>query len=275
VGLREVKTKYVVLLNQDTQVTPDWLSFLVSLSESDTRIAAMQPKLLHMGDENAFDYNGAAGGFLDLQAIPFSRGRVFESIENDTGQYDRATEVFWASGAAMFLRTSALREVGLLDETFFMHMDEIDLSWRLRLRGYRLVCEPKSVVFHRGGSELDSYYYLKQRNNLIVLLKNYGLMNAARSFLGRSILDSASMLYYMHKNGNRSISTLRAYLWVLSNLREIFGRRAIVQSMRTVPDDIIVASMAKKSVALQYFLMRRRLFLMLSGLPDPIGSYVR
>ena len=275
IGLKHVTSKYVVLLNQDTQVTPDWLSFLVATAESDPQIAAAQPKLLHLGDGNAFDYNGAAGGFLDLQAIPFLRGRVFESTENDLGQYDRTTDVFWASGASMFLRTHALREVGPLDETFFMHMDEIDLSWRLRLRGYRIVCDPSSVVFHKGGSDLDSYYYLKQRNNLILLLKNYGLKNAATAFLGRSVLDTASMLYYMRKNGNRSISTLRAYLWVLFNLRQVFNRRAIVQSCRTVPDDRIVASMAKTSVALQYFLMRRRLFLRLSGLPAPIASYIR
>jgi len=167
---------FVLLLNNDVEVPPGWLRPLVDTMTAHDDVAAVQPKLLQYDDRGRFEYAGGAGGYLDRLGYPFTRGRVVNTMERDRGQYDDARDVFWATGAALLLRRSALDEVGLLDERFEMHMEEIDLCWRLQRHGYRVRVQPRSTVYHIGGASLPQgsprKAYYNFRNSLLLLYKN-------------------------------------------------------------------------------------------------------
>jgi GT2 family glycosyltransferase len=175
-ALQKVKAEYYVLLNSDVEVTAEWIEPLIALMENDKNIAACQPKILSYRERDYFEYAGAAGGWIDALGYPFSRGRVFDEHEKDIGQYDDNAEVFWATGAAMFVRASAFHEVKGFDGFFFAHMEEIDMCWRLQLAGYKIMCCSSSVVYHVGGGTLprgnERKVYLNFRNNIIMLSKN-------------------------------------------------------------------------------------------------------
>src|SRR5690606_6487447 len=147
-AIRQATGDYLVLLNNDVEVPPGWLSPLVEVLNTHPDVAAVQPKLLQYQQRDHFEYAGAAGGYVDALGYPFARGRLFFTLEEDHGQYDEAMDVTWATGAALLLRRAALDEVGLLDERFWMHMEEIDLCWRLWRHGWRVRVEPSSVVYH-------------------------------------------------------------------------------------------------------------------------------
>jgi len=178
-ALKLVTADYYVLLNSDVAVRAGWTEPIIALMESDKAIAACQPKLLMEDNHNMFEYAGAAGGWIDAFGYPFARGRVFDVCEEDNGQYNDAADVFWASGAAMFVRSTAYHACAGLDEYFCAHMEEIDLCWRLQLAGYRIMVCPASEVYHVGGGTLPKgnsrKVYLNFRNNLIMLAKNLPL----------------------------------------------------------------------------------------------------
>ncbi len=175
-ALQNVEADYYVLLNSDVEVTANWIEPIIALMESNKKIAACQPKILDYNKKTHFEYAGAAGGFIDYFGYPYARGRVIDTIEEDTGQYDNATPCFWATGACMFVKASVYKELGGLDEYFFAHQEEIDLCWRMQLSGYKIFAEPKSVVYHVGGGTLpkgnSKKVFLNFRNNLIMLYKN-------------------------------------------------------------------------------------------------------
>jgi hypothetical protein len=175
-ALKQVKSDYFLLLNSDVQVTENWLSPLINQMDEHLEIAACQPKILSLAQPKKFEHAGACGGFIDKYGYPFCRGRVFTTLEQDNGQYETITDIFWASGACLFIRSSLFFEMGGFDDTFFAHMEEIDLCWRLKNRGYRIVCVPQSTIYHVGGGSLDSKNvrktYLNFRNNWLMLYKN-------------------------------------------------------------------------------------------------------
>ncbi|MDL2282657.1 glycosyltransferase family 2 protein [Parabacteroides sp. OttesenSCG-928-G06] len=175
-ALQEIETPYCVFLNSDVEVTPGWLQAPLALFDAEKDVAGIQPKIRAEREKDYFEYAGAAGGFLDKYGYPFCRGRIFQVIEKDNGQYDQPCNILWGSGAALFIRTDVYRKEGGLDAGFFAHQEEIDLCWRLRTRGYRLVCTPDSVVYHVGGATLDQESprktFLNFRNNLLMLYKN-------------------------------------------------------------------------------------------------------
>ena len=261
-ALKQVWGKFVVLLNDDTEVAPDWLNPLVDVADGDSSIGAVQPKLLSLTSPRYFEYNGCAGGMMDVYGVPLCRGRVFDVIEEDRGQYDSPSEIFWAGGAAILIKREILDETGLLDENFFAHMEEIDLCWRIRLLGYRIVSAPSSIVYHLGdGTAVPEKYYLKHRNNLVMMLKNYSNSGLLRFFTFRMALDALCFLYYVAKrDGVRGFSVPRSYAWLLRNLGEVYRSRKIVQKLRTVSDREIIRRMMKKSVVIQHFIMRRKYF---------------
>ena len=174
-ALQEIAAEYYLLLNSDIEVTPHWLTPLVELMDSYHDIAACQPKLLSVYDKKAFEYAGASGGYLDRYGYPFCRGRIFDSIEQDEGQYDDVADVLWATGAALMVRSKDYWDCGGLDGRFFAHNEEIDFCWRLRICGRRVVCQPHSRVYHVGGGTLPKSNpmktYLNFRNNLTMLYK--------------------------------------------------------------------------------------------------------
>lgn len=175
-ALLQVEADYFVLLNSDVEVTPGWVDPVIALMESDKTIGACQPKILSFANRGLFEYAGACGGWIDAYGFPFSRGRIFDVLEKDNGQYDTVDDIFWASGAAMFVRADVYKKLGGLDGYFFAHMEEIDLCWRMQLAGYKLKCCPASVVYHIGGGTLPKgnsrKVFLNFRNNLIMMTKN-------------------------------------------------------------------------------------------------------
>lgn len=175
-ALKQISAEYYVLLNQDIEVTDGWVEKVIAEMEKDKTIAAAQPKLLSYQQRNEFEYAGAAGGYLDKWSYAFCRGRIFSVMEKDKGQYDNVAEIFWASGACLFIRAELFWKAGGLDEDFFAHQEEIDLCWRLKNMGHKIIAVPSSVVYHVGGGSL-SYgnprkAYLNFRNNLTMMLKN-------------------------------------------------------------------------------------------------------
>lgn len=174
-ALAQIDAEYYLLLNSDVEVTHHWLTPLVEFMDAHEDVAACQPKLLSVQDKDMFEYAGASGGFLDRYGYPFCRGRIFETLERDEGQYDYPSEVLWATGAALFVRAHIYKDVGGLDARFFAHSEEIDMCWRIRLRGYKIFCLPESQVYHVGGGTLPKgnpmKTFLNFRNNLTMLYK--------------------------------------------------------------------------------------------------------
>lgn len=175
-ALQELEADYFILLNDDVEVTPDWINPVIEQMEKNETIAIAQPKLLSFRNKTLFEYAGAAGGYLDYLGYPFCAGRIFDNLEQDTGQYDKEREIFWASGASMFVKSKVFKQLQGLDEDFFAHMEEIDFCWRAKNQGYKVMYYPQSKVYHYGAATLNTSSpqktFLNFRNNLFLLCKN-------------------------------------------------------------------------------------------------------
>ncbi|MDR2473462.1 MAG: glycosyltransferase family 2 protein [Tannerella sp.] len=214
-ALAETQTDYTVLLNSDVEVTHGWLDAPLALLETDKTVAAVQPKILSYKNRNRFEYAGAAGGFIDIYGYPYCRGRVMSEIEDDAGQYDQQADILWATGACLFVKTELYRQVGGLDSVFFAHQEEIDLCWRLRSRGYRVVCTPQSVVYHVGAATLNyespHKTFLNFRNNLLCLFKNLPEADLKRVMLIRLMLDIiAAVKFLLEGHLHNALAVYRA-----------------------------------------------------------------
>ena len=214
-ALRQVEAEYVVLLNNDVEVTPQWLQPMLSYMELHPEVAACQPKLLSERNKDYFEYAGASGGYLDYYGYPFCRGRIFDVVEKDEGQYDTVKEVFWATGACLFIRAKDYFDAGGLDGTFFAHMEEIDLCWRLRSRGKQIICHPESVVYHYGGGTLNvdspRKTFLNFRNNLLMIYKNQSEKTLFKILFVRFFLDLlAAMMFLVKMDWENFKSVLKA-----------------------------------------------------------------
>lgn len=229
-ALQKIEADYYVLLNSDIEVTHGWIRPVIRLMETDPAIAACQPKILSYDERSEFEYAGASGGFIDKYGYPFCRGRVFQLLEKDEGQYDDATDVFWASGACMFVRADLYHEMGGLDDDFFAHMEEIDLCWRLKNEGYRIMVCPESVVYHVGGGTLPKKSarktYLNFRNNLSLLYKNIPRNRLFFAFLFRFILDGVAALKFLLEGGMQDfVAVLEAHIYFYRNLGKLKQKR--------------------------------------------------
>jgi len=208
-ALAQIDAEYYLLLNSDIEATHHWLTPLLEFMDTHPNVAACQPKLLSMADHDRFEYAGACGGFLDRYGYPFCRGRLFETVENDNGQYDEASPTLWATGAALLVRARIYKEVGGLDARFFAHNEEIDLCWRMRIKGYEVWCLPDSHVYHLGGGTLPKgnpmKTFLNFRNNLTMLYKCLPQRDLRRVMLVRWLLDYVAawqMLLLQHNLGD-------------------------------------------------------------------------
>ncbi|WP_443939139.1 glycosyltransferase family 2 protein [Pedobacter sp. MW01-1-1] len=199
--LAQVEADYFILLNSDVEVTPNWIQPVIDLMESDAQIAAAQPKIKWYSDKSQFEYAGAAGGYLDRFSFPFCRGRIFNVYEQDNGQYNHSEEVFWASGAAFFIKSAYWREVGGLDADLFAHMEEIDLCWRLKNLDYKVMYCPDAEVYHVGGGTLQTENpfktYLNFRNNLIIMQKNLPAADAVFRIFIRMCIDFVAWWHFL------------------------------------------------------------------------------
>ncbi|SMC94255.1 glycosyltransferase family 2 protein [Pedobacter nyackensis] len=199
--LSQIEADYYVLLNSDVEVPENWIQPVIAAMEADHAIAVAQPKIKWQKNKHMFEYAGAAGGYLDLHGFPFCRGRVFDTVEADMGQYNDQIEIFWASGAALFIKSKCWKEVGGLDTDFFAHMEEIDLCWRLKNRGYKVIYCPDAEIYHVGGGSLDANNpyksYLNFRNNLILMQKNLPLNDAYFRIFIRMSLDFIAWIHFL------------------------------------------------------------------------------
>ena len=194
-ALKQIETPYSILLNSDVEVTPDWIEPMLRYLELHPGTVACQPKILSERQRGLFEYAGACGGYMDALGYPFCRGRILNTVEEDRSQYDAIASVFWASGASLMIRTEIFKKEGALDGRFFAHMEEIDLCWRLKSRGWDIACIPQSVVYHVGGATLNKSNprktYLNFRNNLLMIYKN------ARPERLNAVLRCRRMLDYL------------------------------------------------------------------------------
>lgn len=199
-ALQQVDSDYVLLLNSDVEVTSGWWQLLVELLDNEKDVAAVAPKLRSVDNPDMFEYAGASGGFIDYLGYPFCRGRILSAVERDEGQYDDRRDIFWASGAALCCRREVYVELGGLDEDFFAHMEEIDLQWRMQLAGWRIMVEPRSVVYHLGGGTLpisSRKVYLNHRNNLAMLFKCSSPMQRITVAVVRPFTDMLEAVAYL------------------------------------------------------------------------------
>lgn len=192
---------YTVLFNSDATAFADWLSPLVEFMDSHADYSACQPKILSYRNRNKFEYAGACGGFIDRNGYPYCRGRIFDTVEEDGGLYDTVTDLFWATGACLMVRSEIYNECGGLDPKFFAHMEEIDLCWRMQLKGFKLAVVPQSSVYHLGGGSLDAKNprktYLNFRNNLLMLHKNLPDSTRRTTLFRRRLLDTIAWAKFM------------------------------------------------------------------------------
>jgi GT2 family glycosyltransferase len=257
-GLQQVDHEFVVLLNSDVEVTPGWIDPLVRYMEAEPTMAACQPKILDYNRRDYFEYAGAAGGFMDKDGFVFCAGRIFNAFEEDKGQYSHNTEVFWASGAALFIRGHAYREVGGLDEDFYAHMEEIDLCWRLKNRGYMIGSCRDSSVYHVGGGTLDRLNpmktYLNFRNNLYMLLKNYRNGSVLIKLFRRMTMDGIAAFRFLTEGKiTYFLAVLRAHGSFYRHLPRMLAKRKSEHHLHT---RVNLSGMYKRSIVQQFFVKK-------------------
>ena len=229
-ALANLQEELFVLLNSDVEVSPNWLPPLISEMEKDPAVAALQPKILNYRKKNFFEYAGAAGGFIDGLGYPYCRGRIFDTLEEDKGQYNDIREIFWATGACIMIRKNDFFEAGRFDEDFFAHQEEIDLCWRLFNRGKKVKAVGTSFVFHLGGGTLNSMHHRKTflnfRNSLFVLVKNAPKSRVLGIIFLRLILDGVAGLKFIFQlKPSHTAAILRAHLNFYKNLRKMWKKR--------------------------------------------------
>ena len=225
-ALQQVNADFWVLLNSDMEVSDGWIEPVVDLMEQDSLVGACQPRIRAYHQRSHFEYAGAAGGFLDRLGYPFCRGRILHEVEPDNGQYEQQAEVFWATGACMFVRADAFRQAGGFDSRFFAHMEEIDLCWRLRNLGYKMMVCPQSVVYHVGGGTLPKSNprktFLNFRNSLWLLAKNLPASSFYFSMMLRFFLDMAAAFSFLASGkGGDFLAVFRAYGAFLGTFRKM------------------------------------------------------
>lgn len=261
-ALSQIKADYYVLLNSDIEVTDNWIDPVVSLMESDPMIAACQPKICAYDLPTHFEYAGAAGGFMDYLGYPFCRGRIFDTREEDQGQYDDVKDVFWATGACLFVRAEVFHRFGGFDEAFFAHMEEIDLCWRMKRAGYRIMYCGRSTVYHVGGGTLHKSNpqktFLNYRNNLIMLYKNLSGKERWKVILARLFLDGLSSARYVASG---------AFPDVLAIVRAHFAfyYAALRRQIKTDNQHTTKVGLYGRSVVWEYFALGRHTFDTLKG----------
>ena len=258
-ALCQIDADYYVLLNSDVETPEGWLAPLVDFMEEHPDAGICQPKILSFADRSCFEYAGACGGFIDRYGYPFCRGRILSCIERDRGQYDGNLEVFWASGACMMIRSALFHHLGGFDESFFAHMEEIDLCWRTKLLGYQVWCVPSSRVFHLGGGTLPNdsprKLYLNYRNNLVMLAKNLPERKRRQVLVMRSLLDASSAaIFLITGRWSRFCAVVRA--------RRDFRRHVADASFEPSPfvEQRNDAGLYGGSILVRFFLGRGRCF---------------
>ncbi|HVV55750.1 MAG TPA: glycosyltransferase family 2 protein [Mucilaginibacter sp.] len=267
--LEKVDADYFILLNSDVEVHPGWIAPVINLMESDALIAAAAPKIKWFTEKDRFEHAGAAGGFIDIFGYTFCRGRIFYEIEADTGQYNQSSEVFWASGAAMFIKKKCWVEAGGFDDRFFAHMEEIDLCWRLKNMGYKVMYCAESEVYHVGGGTLNTENpfktFLNFRNNLLLIKNNLSFWRAAFVIFIRFWMDLLAIVRFLNEGKRRDA-------WAVSRahqnfVRHIFQKGPRARNKRSNLHNL--KGMYRRSIVWDFFRNKKKVFSSL----DPAKFY--
>lgn len=256
-AIKETNYPYTVLLNSDVATTKGWINVLYDYMESNPNVGACQPKIRAYTNKTHFEYAGAAGGFIDRNGYPYCRGRIFDTVEEDKGQYDEVMPIFWATGAALMVRSQLYINAGGLDKDFFAHMEEIDLCWRILLTGSEIMAVPQSVVYHLGGGSLPASNprktYLNFRNNLLMLHKNLPDATRGKKLFVRRLLDTIAWAKFMVtfdlKNANAILKAHRDF----KKMRKAYTNHPDVDLLQTRPD-------CRCNILLDYYLRGRKKF---------------
>ena len=260
-GAKESNGKFLLFLNNDTTHSPNWIEPLVNLMLSDSNIGSIQPKVLNINKKELFDYAGGSGGFIDVFCFPFVRGRIFDYIESDVGQYNNRREIFWASGCAFITRKDLFLKISF-DTQLFAYMEEIDYSWKSILLGYKNLIEPKSIVYHSGGtlntrSFLKSYF--NHRNSMILFLTNHNTLIMLLLLIPKLFLEIVSLLrYLLLLNIKAFFAQLCSYIWILSHPIYIIKRIRNINQIKIHPLYSILNKMYKSSIVFKYFILRKK-----------------
>jgi hypothetical protein len=265
-GLRYVKADYFLLLNSDVLVSENWLTSMLDLMNSNNQIAACQPKILSYKEQNKFEYAGAAGGFIDKFGYAFCRGRFFDFIEDDNQQYDNPTEIFWATGACIMIRSNLFFECGGLDEDFFAHQEEIDLCWRLKNAGYKIFYVPHSHVYHVGGGTLNALSpfktYLNFRNNLFLLYKNLPPKYLIRTISFRFFLDYLAIFrFIITAQTSHALAVIKAHYHFIKSFRIMKKKR---NDVYFATDAEYTSCVYLGSIVYDYFVSAKKKFFQLN-----------
>lgn len=261
-ALMQIEAEYYVLLNSDVEVTENWIDPIIKIMDHDSYIAACSPKIKSYEHKENFEYAGAAGGFIDKFGFPFCRGRILNTIEKDHGQFNKSTEIFWASGACMFVRSSLYKFIGGLDDDFFAHMEEIDLCWRLKNQGYKIVYCPDVSVYHVGGGTLPNNsprkLYLNFRNNLLLLYKNLPWFTLYPILIMRGFFDGAAALKFLFTFAFPQFwAVLHAHFSFYVMLRKYIKKRKELKLLATVHYH---PQIYPKSMLFDFFFRKRKKF---------------
>ncbi|MBR6175607.1 MAG: glycosyltransferase family 2 protein [Bacteroidales bacterium] len=257
-ALQRVEAKYYCLLNSDIEVTDGWIEPVIEQMDANEKIAAVQPKLRSFDRRDEFEYAGASGGYIDKYGYPFCRGRVFSNVEKDRGQYDDVIDIFWATGAAMFVRSDVYHLMEGLDGDFFAHMEEIDFCWRIKNLGYKIKVNPASVVYHIGGGTLpknNSYKtFLNFRNSLYLLIKNLPEERLAKTLILRFFLDQVAAFSFLAQGHFRDFTAVyKAIFTFARTYKQFYAKR------NTFPK-LAFQDCYPESVVKLHYLKRKKIF---------------
>jgi GT2 family glycosyltransferase len=261
-ALKQIRAKYFVLLNSDVEVTESWLMPLVKYMDQNDDVASCQPKIRSFDRKEYFEYAGAAGGYIDKLGYTFCRGRIFDHVERDNGQYDDYTDIFWSTGACMMVKSDAWSKCGGFDDDFFAHMEEIDLCWRFHLAGFRVSYVPESVVYHAGGGALpyDSGLktYLNFRNNLFLLYKNLPDNKLHKTIFLRKILDGTAAVMFIFKGRIVNVKAVwKAHTDYCKNIKSLKGKR---ESVRKLTISQTCRQILNKSIVFRFYIKGEKTF---------------
>ena len=256
-AIKATNYPYTVLLNSDVATTEGWINVLYDYMEANPNVGACQPKIRAYTNKTHFEYAGAAGGFIDRNGYPYCRGRIFDTVEEDKGQYDEVVPIFWATGAALMVRSQLYIDAGGLDKDFFAHMEEIDLCWRILLTGSEIMAVPQSVVYHLGGGSLPASNprktYLNFRNNLLMLHKNLPDETRGKTLFIRRLLDTVAWAKYMAtfdlKNANAILKAHNDF----KKMRKTYTIHPTIDLLRTRTD-------CRRNILLDYYLRGRKIW---------------
>jgi len=264
-GATHASGKYLLFLNNDTEHSSEWIEKLVHFLDSNSNIAAVQPKILNIYNKKLFDYAGGTGGFIDKFCFPFVQGRIFDTLEEDHGQYNNPSKIFWASGAAFMIRSNVFKELEGFDKIYFSYMEEIDFCWRVQSLGHEVWSFPSSYIYHHGPyknfrkSSINSYY-LNHRNSWILFLKNSYNFNYGLSIVLKLLLDWIALAYSLLRlNLKQHLGIIKAHWWLCFSLYKIFKLRKENQYKLNQLDNIY-----RGSIVVDYFLRRKKYFSQIS-----------